>query len=199
MGHTRWTGLLDIARAAGVTRSHVPLTWESERVRADYGDLNLDIVVEDTLVRMAGSTSKSANWIGIVDLPDGQYRLEHGLVVTEDTTEALTQESAVALVAVNGFEQRLKDQKLQQEDRQWIEAELKAFRAQVCNGVTIKPVTYRNPESQEDEAGAEVFLEGASEPLALDFPRACVRRNGRTQGRAGLGWDVFAQGPVPVA
>jgi hypothetical protein len=158
-------GLLDIARAAGVTRSHVPLTWESARVRQDYGDLNLDIVVEDTLVRVAGSSSNSANWIGIVDLPDGQYRMEHGLVVTADTMEALTQESAVALVAVNGFEQRLKDQQLQHEDRQWIEAELKAFRAQVCSGVTIKPVTYRNPESQEDEAGAEVFLEGASEPF----------------------------------
>jgi len=143
----------------------VPLTWESARVRQDYGDLNLDIVVEDTLVRVAGSTSKSANWLGIVDLPNGQYRLEHGLVVTADTMEALTQESAVALVAVNGFEQRLKDQQLQHEDRQWIEAELKAFRAQVCSGVTIKPVTYRNPESQEDEAGAEVFLEGASEPF----------------------------------
>jgi hypothetical protein len=155
-------GLLDIARAAGVTRSHVPLTWESERVRADYGDLNLDIVVEDTLVCVAGTT---ANWIGIVDLPDGQYRMEHGLVVTPDTTEVLPQEPAVALVAVNGFEQRLKDQKLQQEDRQRIEAELKAFRAQVCNGVTIKPVTYRNPETEEDEAGAEVFLEGTSEPL----------------------------------
>ena len=31
--------------------------------------------------------------------------------------------------------------------------------------MTIKPVTYRNPQSQEDEAGAEVFLEGTSEPL----------------------------------
>jgi hypothetical protein len=158
-------GLLDIARAAGVTRRHVPLTWESERVRADYGDLNLDIVMEDTLVRMAGSTANPASWIGIVDLPNGQYRMEHGLVVTEDTTEAPPQEPAVALVAVNGFEQRLKDQRLQQEDRQRIEAELKAFRGQVCNGATIKPVTYRNPQSQEDEAGAEVFLEGTSEPL----------------------------------
>ena len=37
---------------------------------------------------MAGSTANPANWIGIVDLPDGQYRLEHGLVVTEDTGEA---------------------------------------------------------------------------------------------------------------
>ena len=158
-------GLLDIARAAGVTRCHVPLTWESERVRKDYGDLNLDIVVEDTLVRIAGSSTQSANWIGIVDLPDGQYRMEHGLVVTEDTVQVPPQEPVVALVAVNGLEQRLKDQRLQREDRQRIEAELKAFRAQVCNGVTIKPVTYRNPQSQEDEPGAEVFLEGTSEPL----------------------------------
>ena len=29
----------------------------------------------------------------------------------------------------------------------------------------ISPVTYRNPQSQEDEPGAEVFLEGTSEPL----------------------------------
>jgi hypothetical protein len=141
------------------------MTWESQRASADYGDLNLDIAVEDTLVRMAGSTPNPASWIGIVDLPDGQYRMEHGLVVTEDTTEAPPQEPAVALVAVSGFEQRLKDQRLQQEDRQRIEAELKAFRAQVCNGVTIKPVTYRNPQSQEDGAGAEVFLEGTAEPL----------------------------------
>ena len=159
-------GLLDIARAAGVTRRHVPLTWESARVRDDYGDLNLDIFVEDTLVRIAGSSSNSANWIGIVDLPDGQYRMEHGLVVTRDMTEAPPQEPAVALVAVSDFEQRLKDQKLRQQDRQRIEAELKAFRAQVGNGVTIKPVTYRNPQSQADEPGAEVFLEGTSEPLA---------------------------------
>jgi hypothetical protein len=158
-------GLLDIARAAGVTRCHIPLTWESERVRADYGDLNLDIVVEDTLVRIAGSSSKSANWIGIVDLPDGQYRMEHGLVGTQDTTPALPQGPVVALVATNNFEQRLEDEKLRQQDRQRIEAELKAFRAQVGNGVIIKPVTYRNPRSQENEAGAEVFLEGTSEPL----------------------------------
>ena len=32
--------------------------------------------------------------------------------------------------------------------------------------MTVKPVTYRNPETEEDEAGAEVFLEGTSEPLA---------------------------------
>jgi len=159
-------GLLDIARAAGVTRTHVPLTWESERVRQDYCDLNLDIVVEDTLVRVAGSTANSANWIGIVDLSDGQYRMEHGLVVKQDTVEAPPQEPAVALVAMNNFEQRLKDEKLRQQDRQRIEAELKAFRAQIGNGVTIKPVTYRNPQSQENEAGAEVFLEGTSEPLA---------------------------------
>ena len=158
-------GLLDIARAAGVTRCHVPLTWESGRAREDYGDLNLDIVVEDTLVRMVGSTSNPANWIGIVDLPNGQYRLEHGLVVAADTVEIQAQEPAVALLAVNGCEQGLKDEKLRQQDRQRIEAELKAFRVQVCNGVTIKPVTYRNPQSQEDEAGAEVFLDGTSEPL----------------------------------
>jgi len=158
-------GLLDISRAAGVARRYVPLTWESERVRADYGDLSLDIIVEDTLVRISGSTSNSTSWIGIVDLPDGQYRVEHGLVVTEDTSEGPPQGPAVALLAVNGFEQRLRDDRLKQEDRQRIEEELKAFRAQVCNGVTIKPVTYRNPETEEDEAGAEVFLEGTSEPL----------------------------------
>jgi hypothetical protein len=126
--------------------------------------------VEDTLVRVAGSSSRSANWIGIVDLPDGQYRMEHGLVVTQDTRQAPPEEPAVALVAVNNFEQRLKDEKLRQQDRQRIEAELKAFRAQVCNGVTIKPVTYRNPQSQEDEPGAEVFLEGTSEPLGWISP-----------------------------
>ena len=97
-------GLLDIARAAGVTRSHVPLTWESRQAREDYSDLNLDVVIEDTLVRVAGSTAKSTNWIGIVDLPDGQYRLEHGLVVTEDTRQVPPQASAVALVAVNGLD-----------------------------------------------------------------------------------------------
>ena len=111
------------------------------------------------------SPANTANWIGIVDLPDGQYRMEHGLVVTEDTSQAPPQEPAVALVAVNDFEQRLKDEKLRQQDRQRTEAELKAFRAQVCNGVTIKPVTYRNPQSQADEPAAEVFLEGTSEPL----------------------------------
>jgi len=163
-------GLLDIARAAGVTRRHVPLTWESDRVRADYGDLNLDIVVEDTLVRMAGSTPNPASWIGIVDLPNGNYRLEHGLVVTKDTIEAPPQEPAVALVAVSGLEQRLRDERLKREDRQRIEAELKAFRAQICTGVTIKPVTYRNPRSREDEPGAEVFLEGTSEPFGWISP-----------------------------
>ncbi len=96
--------------------------------------------------------------------------------------------------AVNGFEQRLKDQRLQQEDRQRIEAELKAFRAKVCNGVTIKPVTYRNPQSPEDEAGAEVFLEGTSEPLGgsptsicLSLPansRECWSRAARTRSRS---------------
>ena len=150
---------------AGVTRSHVPLTWESKRSREDYGDLTLDIVIEDTLVRTVGSSSNSVNWIGIVDLPDGQYRLEHGLVVTEDTRQAPAQEPAVTLVGMNGLEQRLKDEKLRQRDRQRIEAELKDFRAQVGNGVNIKPVTYRNPQSQENEPGADVFLEGTSEPL----------------------------------
>ena len=77
-------GFLDMARAAGVTRKYVPITWESDRVRADYGHLNLDVIVEDTLVRMVGSTANPANWLGIVDVPDGQYRLEHGLLATED-------------------------------------------------------------------------------------------------------------------
>ena len=93
-----------------------------------------------------------------MDLPDGQYRLEHGLVVTKDTSQAPPQETAIALVAVNGLEQRLKDEKLRKQDRQRIEAELQAFRAQVGNGVTIKPVTYRNPQSQQEEASADVFL-----------------------------------------
>ena len=48
-------GFLDMARAAGATRKYVPITWESDRVRADYGHLNLDVVVEDTLVRMVGT------------------------------------------------------------------------------------------------------------------------------------------------
>ena len=52
-------GFLDMARAAGATRKYVPITWESDRVRADYGHLNLDVVVEDTLVRMAGTTRQS--------------------------------------------------------------------------------------------------------------------------------------------
>jgi len=163
-------GLLDIARAAGVTRRHVPLTWESDRVRADYGNLNLNIIVEDTLVRMAGSTPNPASWIGIVDLPNGNYRLEHGLVVTKDTIEAPPQEPAVALAAVSGLEQRLRNERLKRVDRQRIEAELKAFRAQICNGVTIKPVTYRNPRSREDEPGAEVFLEGTTEPFGWISP-----------------------------
>ena len=45
-------GFLDMAKAAGVTRKYVPITWESDRTRADYGHLNLDVVVENTLVRM---------------------------------------------------------------------------------------------------------------------------------------------------
>ena len=158
-------GLLDIARAAGVTRCHVPINWESGRARADYGNLNLDIVVEDTLVRMAGSTPNPASWLGIVDLPDGEYRLEHGLVVTADTSDAPPQEPALGLLAVNGFEQKLKDEALEQEDRKQIETELKNFQAQVCQGVVVKPLAYHNPESQQDEPGAAVFLEGKAEPL----------------------------------
>ena len=92
----------------------------------------------------------------------------------------------MALVAVNGFEQRLKDEKLQQQDRQMIEAELKAFRAQVGNGVTVKPVTYRNPQSQEDEAGAEVFLEGTTEPLGWISHDHIPLLPVNSTGRAGL-------------
>ena len=76
-------GFLDMARAAGVTRRYVPITWESDRVRADYGHLNLDVVVEDTLVRMVGSTPNPASWLGIVDVPgwpvsDGAWTAGHG-------------------------------------------------------------------------------------------------------------------------
>ena len=151
-------------------------------MREDYGHLNLDIVVEDTLVRVAGSTTKAANWIGIVDVPDGRYRMEHGLVVTEDTRESPPQEHAVTLVAVNGLEQRLKAQRLQQEVRKIIEAELKAFRAQVGNGVTVKPVTYRNPQSLQDEPGAEVFLEGTTEPLGWITSEHLPRITGELKG-----------------
>jgi len=158
-------GFLDMARAAGVTRKYVPITWESDRVRADYGHLNLDVVVEDTLVRMVGSTPNPASWLGIVDVPDGQYRLEHGLLATEDDGEPAPQPATVALPAVNGFEQRLKDITLKQQDRQRIEAELKLFQSQVGQRVTVKPVTYHNPKTRKDEPAAEVFLEGNSEPL----------------------------------
>ena len=134
-------------------------------MRADYGHLNLDVIVEDTLVRMVGSTPNPASWLGIVDVPDGQYRLEHGLVATEDDNDAPSQVPSVALPAVNGFEQRLKDMTLQQQDRQKIEEELKLFRDQVGQRVTIKPVVYHNPKTRQDEPAAQVFLEGKPEPL----------------------------------
>jgi len=143
----------------------VPITWESDRVRADYGHLNLDVVVEDTLVRMAGTTPNAANWLGIVDVPDGQYRLEHGLLATEDTSETTPQPATLALPAVSGFERKLKDATLKQQDRQRIEAELKLFQAHVGQRVTVKPVTYHNPQTCQDEPAAEVFLDGNSEPL----------------------------------
>ena len=158
-------GFLDMARAAGVTRKYVPITWESDRVRADYGHLNLDVVVEDTLVRLVGSTPNPANWLGIVDVPDGQYRLEHGLLATEDDSAPVPQPATVALPAVNGFEQKLKDMTLKQQDRQRIEAELKLFQDQVGQRVTVKPAIYRNPRTRQDEPAAEVFLQGKSEPL----------------------------------
>jgi hypothetical protein len=158
-------GFLDMARAAGVTRKYVPITWESDRVRADYGHLNLDVVVEDTLVRVVGSTPNPASWLGIVDVPDGQYRLEHGLLATEDDSETPPQPATVALPAVNGFERRLRDERLKQEDRQRIEAELKLFQSQVGQRVTVKPVIYHNPKTRKDEPAAQVFLQGKSEPL----------------------------------
>jgi len=148
-----------------VTRKYVPITWESDRVRADYGHLNLDVIVEDTLVRMVGSTPNPASWLGIVDVPDGQYRLEHGLLATEDDGEPAPQAATVALPAVNGFEQRLKDITLKQQDRQRIEAELRLFQSQIGQRVTVKPVTYHNPKTRQDEPAAQVFLEGKSEPL----------------------------------
>src|SRR5208337_1655089 len=117
-------------------------TWESDRARADYGHLNLDVVVEDTLVRMVGSTPNPASWLGIVDVPDGVYRLEHGLLATEDDCEPPPPAPTVALPAVNGFEQRLKDIAIKQENRRRIEAELKLFQAQVAQRATVKPVTY---------------------------------------------------------
>jgi hypothetical protein len=114
---------------------------------------------------MAGTTPNAANWLGIVDVPDGQYRLEHGLLATEDTGETTPQPATVALPAVSGFEQRLKDATLKQHDRQRIEAELKLFQDQVGQRVTVKPVTYHNPKTRQDEPAAQVFLEGKSEPL----------------------------------
>ena len=112
-----------------------------------------------------GSTPNPASWLGIVDVPDGQYRLEHGLLATQDDSETLPQLATVALPAVNGFEQRLKDMSLKQQDRQRIEEELKFFQDQVGQRVTVKPVTYHNPKTRQDEPAAEVFLEGNSEPL----------------------------------
>jgi hypothetical protein len=91
-------GFLDMARAAGVTRKYVPITWESDRVRADYGHLNLDVVVEDTLVRVVGTTPNPASWLGIVDVPDGQYRLEHGLLATQDDSGFLPQVFVICLL-----------------------------------------------------------------------------------------------------
>jgi len=121
--------------------------------------------VEDTLVRIVGSTPNPASWLGIVDVPDGQYRLEHGLLATADDSEAPPRPVTVALPAVNGFEQRLEDMTLKQQDRQRIEAELKLFQAQVGQRVTVKPVAYHNPKTRQDEPAAEVFLEGTSNPL----------------------------------
>jgi hypothetical protein len=158
-------GFLDMARAAGVTRKYVPITWESDRVRADYGHLSLDVVVEDTLVRMTGTIPNPANWLGIVDVPDGQYRLEHGLLATEDDSGTPPKVTTVALPAVNGFEQRLKDITLKQQDRQRIEAELRLFQDHVGQRVTVKPVMYHNPKTRQDERAAQVFLEGKLEPL----------------------------------
>jgi hypothetical protein len=121
--------------------------------------------VENTLVRMVGSTPNPANWLGIVDVPDGQYRLEHGLLAAKDDGATLPQPATVALPAVNGFEQRLKDVTLKQQDRQRIEDELRLFQAQVGQRVTVKPVTYHNSKTRQDEPAAGVFLEGNSEPL----------------------------------
>jgi hypothetical protein len=114
---------------------------------------------------VADTTPNAANWLGIVDVPDGQYRLEHGLLATEDTGETTPQPGIVAPAAVSGFEQKLKDATLKQQDRQRIEAELKLFQDQVCQRVTVKPVTYHNPKTRQDEPAAEVFLQGKSEPL----------------------------------
>jgi hypothetical protein len=71
----------------------------------------------------------------------------------------------VALPAVSGFEQKLKDATLKQQDRQRIEAELKLFQDQVGQRVTVKPAIYHNPKTRQDEPAAEVFVEGSREPL----------------------------------
>jgi len=158
-------GFLDMAKAAGATRKYVPITWESDRVRADYGHVNLDVVVENTLVRIVGSTPNPASWLGIVDVPEGQYRLEHGLLAAEDVSETPPLAATVALPAVNGFEQRLKDITLKQQDRPRIEAERKLFQSQIGQRVTVKPATYHNSKTRQDEPAAQVFLKGKSEPL----------------------------------
>ena len=156
-------------------RKYVPITWESDRVRADYGHLNLDVVVEDTLVRMAGTTANPANWLGIVDVPDGQYRLEHGLLATEDTGETTPQPATVALPAVNGFEQRLKDINAQAarspEDRS---------RAEALSGPG-RPTGHRQAchVSQPQDSPGRACRRGVPArevrtPL-LDFPRARAR------------------------
>jgi hypothetical protein len=54
---------------------------------------------------------------------------------------------------------------LKQQDRQRIEAELKLFQSQIGQRVTVKPVTYHNPKTRQDEPAAEVLLEGNAEPL----------------------------------
>jgi hypothetical protein len=100
-----------------------------------------------------------------VDVPDGQYRLEHGLLATEDDGEPAPQAATVALPVVNGFEQRLKDITLRQQGRQKIEEELKLFQAQVGQRITVEPATYHNPKTRKDEPAAKVFLEGKSDPL----------------------------------
>jgi hypothetical protein len=112
-----------------------------------------------------GTTPNPASWLGIADVPDGQYRLEHGLLATDDDSEVSPQPATVALPAVNGFEQKLKDVTLKQQDRQRIEAELKLFQDRVGQRVTVKPVIYHNPKTRQDEPAAEVFLEGSRDPL----------------------------------
>ena len=86
-------------------------------------------------------------------------------MATDDGGEPAPKAATVALPAVSGFEQRLKDATLEQQDRQRIEAELKLFQSQTGQRVTVKPVTYHNPKTRQDEPAAEVFLQGKSEPL----------------------------------